>query len=141
MIELIRHTDHLIAAENFIGEFEPETPLTDRLRSLKGMGPEVVTVTLGERGSVSLWGDVPRRLPALQVEARDTTGAGDVFHGAYIFGLLQGWPVPERIRWATVAAGLSCRALGGRSGIPLIREVEERLPEPGPFRNSSESAD
>jgi len=141
ILELVRYTDHLIAAENFIGRFRPDGPLTSRLRELQQMGPQVVTVTLGERGSVSLWDEVPYRLPALRVEARDTTGAGDVFHGAYIYGLLQGWSVPERIRWATVAAGLSCRSLGGRAGIPEIEEVRDRLSEPGPFRNSNEMAD
>jgi len=90
-------------------------------------------VTLGQRGSVSLWGGVPYHLPALRVRARDTTGAGDVFHGAYIYGLMQGWAPPERIRLATVAAGLNCRSLGGRSGIPTLEEVQERLSDPGPF--------
>lgn len=141
MLELVRYTDHLIAAENFIGQVQPEASLTTRLRELRQMGPQVVTVTLGERGSVSLWEDIPFRLPPLRVQARDTTGAGDVFHGAYIYGLLQGWSVPERIRWATVAAGLSCRTLGGRSGIPGLEEVRGKLSELGPFRNSNEMAD
>ena len=141
MLELVRYTDHLIAAEDFIGRFRPEASLTTRLNELRKMGPQVVTVTLGERGSVSLWEDVPCRFPALRVEATDTTGAGDVFHGAYIYGLLQGWSVPERIRWATVAAGLSCRSLGGRAGIPALEDVRERLSDLGPFRNSNEMAD
>ena len=133
MMDLIRCTDHLIAAENFFCHFSPESPLEARLGKLKLMGPEIVTVTLGHRGSVSLWEETPYLLPALRVRARDTTGAGDVFHGAYTYGLLQGWSPPERIRWATVAAGLSCRSMGGRSGIPTLREVEERLCEAGPF--------
>jgi ribokinase len=133
MLDLIRFTDHLITAENFIGQYLPEQPLASRLARLKEMGPEVVTVTLGHNGSVSLWEEIPYRLPALKVQATDTTGAGDVFHGAYIYGLLQGGSPPERIQWATVAAGLSCRSLGGRSGIPSRREVEERLSEPGAF--------
>lgn len=133
MLDLIRNTDHLIAAENFIGQYLPEAPLASRLGKLKEMGPQIVTVTLGQQGSVSLWEDIPYRLPALTVQATDTTGAGDVFHGAYIYGLLQGFSPPDRIRWATVAAGLSCRSLGGRAGIPTLSEVEERLSEPGPF--------
>jgi len=141
MLDLIRHTDHLIAAENFIGQYLPESSLTSRLAKLKQMGPQVVTVTLGQQGSVSLWEDIPYRLPALTVQARDTTGAGDIFHGAYIYGLMQGWEAPERIRWATVAAGLSCQSLGGRSGIPTRREVKGKLSEPGPFRNIQERAD
>jgi ribokinase len=141
MLDLIRYTDHLIAAENFMCQYSAESSLASRLIKLKQMGPEVVTVTLGQRGSVSLWEDMPYQLPALKVRARDTTGAGDVFHGAYIYGLVQGWEAPERIRWATVAAGLSCQSLGGRSGIPTQGEVEERLSEPGPFRNIHEKSD
>jgi len=133
MLDLIRYTDHLITAENFIVQYLPETSLAYRLARLKEMGPQVVTVTLGRGGSVSLWEDIPYRLPALEVQVTDTTGAGDVFHGAYIYGLLQGCSPPERIRWATVAAGLSCRSLGGRSGIPSRTEVEDRLSKPGPF--------
>jgi sulfofructose kinase len=133
MLDLIRHTDHLIAAENFLRAYMPSSSITSRLSRIKEMGPQVVTVTLGRRGSVSLWDDVPYELPALPVEARDTTGAGDVFHGAYIYGLLHGWAPQERIRWATVAAGLSCRHLGGRSGIPPLEEVRAKLSEPGPF--------
>lgn len=133
MLDLIRYTDHLITAENFIGQYSPEKSLASRLATLKEMGPQVVAVTLGKSGSVSLWEEIPYRLPALKVQAMDTTGAGDVFHGAYIYGLLKGWSPPERIRWATVAAGLNCRCLGGRSGIPSKSEVEERLSEPGPF--------
>jgi ribokinase len=141
MLDLIPHTDHLIAAEEFIGQVQPEASLVSRIQSLHRMGPQVVTVTFGERGSVSLWDETPLWLPALRVKAKDTTGAGDVFHGAYIYGLLQAWSVPDRIRWATVAAGLSCRALGGRSGIPMLEEVRRRLPELGPFRDSNEMAD
>jgi sulfofructose kinase len=141
MLELIRHTDHLIASEEFIGQFQPETPLTPRLHSLRQMGPRVVTVTRGARGSVSLWEETPQWLPALQVKARDTTGAGDVFHGAYIYGLLQGWGIPDRIRWATVAAGLSCRFLGGRTGIPTLEEVTQGLSWLSPFTNWDQSAD
>ena len=111
------------------------------MHSLRQMGPQVVTVTLGERGSVSLWENTPRWLPSLPVKARDTTGAGDVFHGAYIYGMLQEWPVPDRIRWATVAAGLSCRSLGGRSGIPVPEEIREKLSELSPFRNSNQMVD
>lgn len=140
MLDLVRCTDHLIAAENFVAQFSPEDPLPSRLEKLKRLGPEVVTVTQGQRGSVSLWEGVPYHLPALKVRARDTTGAGDVFHGAYIYGLLKGWEPPERIRWATVAAGLSCRSLGGRSGIPTVDEVQERLSEPGPFSAAGESS-
>jgi sulfofructose kinase len=63
------------------------------------------------------------------VEAFDTTGAGDVFHGGYVYGLLQGWGLSETVRFASAAAALKCRKIGGREGIPKLNEVETLLRE------------
>ncbi len=134
MMPLLTLTDHLICAENFARQFDPRASVGEILERLKALGPAVVTVTLGSRGSVSLWNDVPRHLPALKVDVLDTTGAGDIFHGGYIRGLLAGLPPDECLRWATAAAALSCRALGGRSGIPSVQEVAEALGRLGPLR-------
>ncbi len=133
MLDLVRLTDHLIAAENFFRAFRPGKPAAERLDALRRMGPELVAVTLGKEGSLGSWGEGAMRLGSLPVRAVDTTGAGDVFHGAYIYALLEGLSPPDRLRWATVAASLSCRRLGGRSGIPRREEVEARMAELGAF--------
>jgi sugar/nucleoside kinase (ribokinase family) len=57
----------------------------------------------------------------------DTTGAGDVFHGGYAYGLLQKWPLEQTTRFASVAAALKCRSLGGRKGIPTLSEINSVL--------------
>jgi sulfofructose kinase len=57
---------------------------------------------------------------AFGVEVVDTTGAGDVFHGAFAYGLAQGWPSAKCVEFASAVAALSCRALGGRRGIPTV---------------------
>jgi ribokinase len=62
-------------------------------------------------------------VPAFPVEAVDTTGAGDVFHGGYLFGLLNGWPLRETITFASALAALACTRIGGRAGIPALPEV------------------
>jgi sugar/nucleoside kinase (ribokinase family) len=54
-----------------------------------------------------------------------TTGAGDVFHGAYIYGLCQNWKMAAIVKYACAAAALKCRRPGGRLGIPSLDEVEE----------------
>jgi sugar/nucleoside kinase (ribokinase family) len=54
----------------------------------------------------------------------DTTGAGDVFHAGFIYGLLQNWEVQEILRFANAVAVLKCRDLGGRKGIPTLEEVQ-----------------
>jgi len=85
---------------------------------------------------VSLWDHTPAFLPALPVQVTDTTGAGDVFHGAYLYGVIQGWTPEQCIRWSTATAGLSCRSLGGRAGIPCLDTVREHLGALPAFQNS-----
>jgi ribokinase len=61
----------------------------------------------------------------------DTTGAGDVFHGGYLYGLLQKRPLRDTIRFASACAAMKCRKLGGRAGIPRLAEVRQFLQERG----------
>ena len=70
---------------------------------------------------------VVRHQPALTVETVDTTGCGDVFHGAFAAALVEGQSVPEAVRFATVAAGLKATGRGGQAGIPNRAAVEERM--------------
>ncbi len=68
------------------------------------------------------------QVPALAVDVVDTTGAGDVFHGAYAFGIASGWSVARCALVSSVAAALSCTRMGGRAGIPTLEEVLARIP-------------
>lgn len=98
------------------------------LRRIKGCGPGIVIVTLGARGYVGIdeqgyfEGTAFTDIPVL-----DTTGAGDVFHGAYIYGLLQGWDSRKTARYASAVSAIKCTALGGRTGIPDAKTTDEFL--------------
>jgi sugar/nucleoside kinase (ribokinase family) len=59
-----------------------------------------------------------------QVKVADTTGAGDVFHGGFIYGLLQNWEVENILRFANAVAALKCLDLGGRRGIPTLEKIQ-----------------
>ncbi len=118
MLKIARSCDYLVASEQFAldlgwagdpAAFQPQA---------KRLGAPVVTITLGERGSVTYRDSEIICLPAFPVEARDTTGAGDVFHGAYAYGLLRGLDLRDTIRFASAAAAMKCRMIGGRAGIP-----------------------
>lgn len=134
IIELASGCDYVVASEEFGKElvresnpaavrFRPE----DALLAMKSFSAKACTITLGERGSITLSGDEIFRIPAFKVEAVDTTGAGDVFHGGYIYGLLLKWNIKDVVRFATACASLKCRKLGGRAGIPTLDEAEEFL--------------
>jgi ribokinase len=57
----------------------------------------------------------------------DTTGAGDVYHGAYIYGLLRGWDMPTCMRFASAASALKCEKMGAQNGIPRLQDIDEML--------------
>jgi sugar/nucleoside kinase (ribokinase family) len=86
-------------------------------------------VTLGAKGAIFDNGEDEGHLPALSVEARDTTAAGDVFHGAFAYALLKRLTLQKALRLATVAAGLSVQRQGGRPSVPQLKTVLERLPD------------
>ena len=86
--------------------------------------PRGSVVTLGERGCVAVERSGRRfERPAFEVKAADTTGAGDVFHGAYIRGMLEGWDLERVLEFACAVAALKCTKPGGREGIPSMAEA------------------
>ena len=126
--ELLPFIDHLVVSEKFACQFIGRDDSEAAIQGLLGYGSVVVTVTMGRSGSLSMGKGVqPFHQPALAVEAIDTTGCGDVFHGGYIYGLLQDWPLERTVRFAAACAALKTRALGGRTAIPTLQEVESFL--------------
>ena len=116
--ELLRLVDYLIASSDFARD---PMELADRY------GCPVVGITRGAEGASFV--DHGRRIEsaAFNVDAVDTTGAGDVFHGAFIYGVLQQWNLEDTIRFAHAAAALKCTQLGARRGIPTLSAVREFL--------------
>jgi ribokinase len=126
--ELASMVDILIASEGFAAPLVGEGATPEQaLFALRELGPKQVIVTLGERGSVGLAGDDIYRQGAFPVEVVDTTGAGDVYHGAYIYGFLQGWNMPLCMRFASAAAALKCTGIGAQTAIADIEAVERLL--------------
>ena len=126
LFELAPLTDVLIAGERFAAAAGDGDYRTGAGR-LRAMGPRIVVVTRGEHGSFTETADGAFRTPAFRVPVVDTTGAGDVFHGAYLFGLLRGWELDAVAEFASAGAALKCGTLGGRAGIPRLGEVTEFL--------------
>lgn len=127
-------TEALIAAVSVpvFAEHVPEavTGIADperALRKLRARHDGLLCVTLGARGALALDGDRAVYSPGFQVQAVDTTGAGDVFRGGLIYGLLQRWPVERVLRFANAAAAASCTRLGAMNGVPGLAEVERLL--------------
>ncbi len=127
--ELLSLVDFPIVSEQFSEWISGGKSAEGGLSELVARGARLAVVTLGARGALSLGpGDAePIRSDAFSVEPRDTTGAGDVFHAAFAFGLLQGWGRERVLRAANAAAALSCRAIGAQGGLPNRAELEAFL--------------
>ncbi|MBD3182129.1 hypothetical protein GF312_07550 [Candidatus Poribacteria bacterium] len=122
--EMISLTDVIVASYNFAVNFTGESSLKEAMIKLNSMGPKTVGVTLGEKGCIFLENGNEISIPAFPVEIVDTTGAGDVFHGAFIYGLLQEWPLDKIAEFSNAVSAIKCRKLGGRAGIPSLNEVK-----------------
>ena len=87
-------------------------------------GPSIVVFTFGPRGCVGYSADGYFEMPTFEeVEVVDTVGAGDVFHGAFLAGLLSGWDAKETSRFASAVSSIKCTRIGGRAGIPNRKTV------------------
>lgn len=131
IVKLLPCLDVFIASEFFYRDMFGNLPYEEGCRKLLEAGPSTAIVTLGSRGSVGMTAqDGFFRTESFQVPVRDTTGAGDVFHGAYIVGLLEGMDAPECARFASAVSAIKCTCFGGRTGIPN-RETVQRFLETG----------
>jgi len=125
--ELIKKIDFVITSARFPMLF---TGISDRERALVEMqkqAPGFLCATLGREGSMSLVDGEILHVKGFEVDAIDTTGAGDVFHAGFIYGLLQNWEVREILQFANGAAALKCGELGGRKGIRSLEQIHRFL--------------
>jgi sulfofructose kinase len=125
--ELIREIDFVITASRFPTLF---TGISDREKALLELQKHTsgfLCATLGDEGTMALIDGEILHVKGFKVKAVDATGAGDVFHAGFIYGLIQNWEVVEILKFANAVAALKCRDLGGRRGIPTLGEVQKFL--------------
>ena len=124
MEELLPLIDYIVGSEDFSRHIDAEPIMALEKLSANYRHARTITITLGTRGSITLYEGRLIEQPAFVVEdVVDTTGAGDVFHGGYIYGLLSGWEIEDTLRFASAFAALKCRSLSGRRGIPTLEET------------------
>ncbi len=129
--ELLGYVDILICGEGFGRALTGEEDLWEAGRAALDVGPSIVVQTEGADGSYTVTADDAFHTPAFEVDVVDTTGAGDVFHGAYIVGMLQDWDLRTVAYFSTAVSALKCQGLGGRAPIPCFDETIEFLKERG----------
>ena len=122
--ELVDAVTIPIFAEHVLEPLTGEQDFERALRKLRRRHAGMLCVTLGARGAMLLDGDTLYRQPGLPLSVTDTTGAGDVFRGAFITAMLRGDAPPDILRFANAAAAICCTRLGAITGVPTIAETE-----------------
>lgn len=125
--------DYIVASEVFSGQIAKGKGVDAALEAILAYGPKGAVVTLGERGCTAHDGNRRIEVPGFAIETVDTTGAGDVFHGAFLYAILRQWDLHRACVFSNAVAALKCTELGGRKGIPdldgTLAFLDEALPD------------
>ncbi len=129
--ELLRLVDILIVSRDYLAPAgnDPDYPLL--CQKLLKYGARLVGITCGEQGSYLATPHEVCYQPAFRVKVVDSTGAGDVYHGAALFGWLNGFDLGDIARFASACAALKCRQAGGKTAIPALAQVRSFLSQRG----------
>lgn len=123
--DLLQNIDFLIVNHDFPFRLTGQTDLKAALREMqRRFGSRIVAATLGHDGVLAWDGEQFHYAPAFRVRVADTTGAGDIFRAGFIYGLLQGWPLPRCLDFSCAAAAINCMAEGARGGISAVDQIE-----------------
>jgi sulfofructose kinase len=126
--ELIENVDYLIVSRDFPVRLVEERGLEKALCRIQSRYGNLLTAaTLGQDGVLAWDGKQYFYTSSYRVPVVDTTGAGDVFHAAFIYALLQDWPLPKQLDFACAAAALNCMEMGARGGIQPLDAIEELM--------------
>ncbi len=124
---LIPYLNVMNCPRRFISEYLNTDDILAAGPALLQQGPELVTITDGVNGAWLFTESVHLHCEALPVLSLDTTGAGDLFSGALLYGILEGWPVEQTLKFACVTAALKCERLGNREALPTLAEIKAVL--------------
>lgn len=122
---VLPNVDYLVASSEFPSHWTSESDPFKALEIIQDRyGMRVAAMTLGAHGALARFEGRFVYSPAFVVNCIDTTGAGDVFHGAFCYAVLQKMPLREALEFSNAMAALNCTALGARGGISTIDQAK-----------------
>ncbi len=131
ILELCKYMNYIVCSKEFAEtvtgakmDFDRPGTLVDVYSKLQAKYPNAnIVVTLEAKGALYVYNNEIRIMPGLKVEAKDTTGAGDIFHGAFTYGIANGFDMEKTVTLANIAGGLSVEKVGSRLSMPALSEV------------------
>lgn len=132
VIELARMVKYLVCpmdfAEKVTGiriDFENKQTLLDVYNKMETMFKNTIVITLNAMGCMYKYEGQVKIMPSIRVKTIDSTGAGDIFHGAFVYGIAKGFDFEKTLKFANVAGALSVTRVGGYKSIPTLQEMNE----------------
>lgn len=132
VIELAGMVNYLVCSKEFAEkvsnikiDFNNKKTLIDVYEYLKNKFKNIIVITLEDKGCFIKDDDGYKLITAVKVTPKDTTGAGDIFHGAFLYALTKNMSLMDACKFSNICAGLSLRHIGTRNSIPNLKEVEE----------------
>jgi len=130
VVKLCKMSDYIICSKEFaelssmvrVDYSKPDT-LKEMLNRLHELYDATIVITQEEKGCLYKVDDKIKMMSGIKVKAKDTTGAGDIFHGAFVYGLSKNLPLEKCLKIANIAAGLSVKKIGASNSIPEVEEV------------------
>ena len=131
VLELCKYVKYIVCSKNFAetmsktkANFKDPKSLVNMYQNLRNRFPnKEIIVTLSEHGALYAVNDEIKIMPGLNRQVKDTTGAGDIFHGAFAYGMLNRFPIEKCVSYGNIAAGLSLDKIGVRNSMPSLNEV------------------
>ena len=132
IIRLAGLVNYLICSKEFAEtvsgkeiDYNNLSTVADVYNILKDKFNNNIIITLEDRGCVYQDGNVIKIMPSIKVHALDSTAAGDIFHGAFVYGIAKGFELEKTVKYANLAGAISVTRIGGRYSIPSLDEMEE----------------
>ncbi|MBE6140282.1 MAG: carbohydrate kinase family protein [Firmicutes bacterium] len=133
LLELCKYIKYIVCSKGFAEtvsglqfDFNNPSTLVNIYQKLQLKYPNAsIIVTLEDKGALYQNGNQIKIMPGLKVDVKDTTGAGDIFHGAFVYCIANNFEIEKTIAISNIAGGLSCRHIGGRNSVPPLSEVLE----------------
>ena len=125
VIELAKRVTYVVASKSFLEKFS-NINIIDKISLRKAISYankhfHNFIVTLEDKGCA--FND--KIIPSIKINPLDSTGAGDIFHGAFVYGLTQNWDIDKILKFANIAGALSVTKLGSRNSVYSLKEVED----------------
>lgn len=128
--DLCSMSDYVVCSKEFMQlvsghNLNNDEDLNEAFKVLEGKFNTNIIVTLEEDGCAYREDGIVKKVPSIKVKAIDSTGAGDIFHGAFTYGIANNWPMDKILKWSNVAGAMSVTRIGGRNSIFTLEEMNE----------------